>query len=146
MKLAKSRALYEEAQKALVGGVNSPVRAFGTVGGTPPFVKNAKGSKIRDEDGNLYIDYVSSWESLILGSAHPKIVNALRSCVTRTSYGAPTKLETELAELTIDAYPSSQKLRFVNSGTEATMSALRVARAYTKRSRILKACVQKDSS
>ncbi len=123
----------------LVGGVNSPVRAFGAVGGTPPFIKNAKGSKIRDEDGNVYIDYVCSWGSLILGSAHPKVVSALRRCVARgTSYGAPTELETELAELIIDAYPSIQKIRFVSSGTEATMSALRVARAFTKRSRILK--------
>jgi glutamate-1-semialdehyde 2,1-aminomutase len=139
MKLVRSRALYEEAEKVLVGGVNSPVRAFKAVGGTPPFIKRAKGSKILDEDGNIYIDYVCSWGSLILGSAHPRIVHALSNCVARgTSYGAPTKLETELAEMIIKAFPSIEKLRFVNSGTEATMSALRVARAYTKRPRILK--------
>jgi len=122
-----------------VGGVNSPVRAFMAVGGDPLFIRKAKGSKIEDEDRNCYIDYVCSWGSLILGSAHPRVVGALRKCVDRgTSYGAPTKLETELAELIVEALPSIEKLRFVNSGTEATMSALRLARAHTKRTRILK--------
>jgi glutamate-1-semialdehyde 2,1-aminomutase len=131
--------LYRQACKVLVGGVNSPVRAFKAVGGTPLFIKQAKGSKIQDEDGNTYIDFVCSWGALILGSAYPKIVNELRNYLPRgTSYGAPTKFETELAELIISAMPSIQKIRFVNSGTEAGMSALRVARAYTKRQRILK--------
>ena len=123
----------------LVGGVDSPVRAFMAVDGTPRFIKRARGSKIQDEDGNRYIDYVCSWGALILGSAHLKVVEALRHALTRgTSYGAPTRLETELANLVISAFPSIERLRLVNSGTEATMSALRVARAHTKRSRILK--------
>ena len=139
MKVEKSRSLYEEAKKVLVGGVNSPVRAFKAVGGTPRFVMKARGSKVYDEDGNSYIDYVCSWGALILGSAHPKVVAALRASIGRgTSYGAPTKLETELANLIIDSFPSIQKIRFVNSGTEANMSALRVARAYTKRDKLLK--------
>lgn len=107
--------------------------------GTPLFIKRAKGSKMEDEDGNVYVDYVCSWGALILGSAHPEVVKSLRRYAPRgTSYGAPTKLETELAELIIEALPSIERLRFVNSGTEATMSALRVARAFTKRSKILK--------
>lgn len=139
LKTEKSRSLYNEAKRVLVGGVNSPVRAFTAVGGTPRFIKRARGSKIQDEDGNIYIDYVCSWGALILGSAHPKVLAALRASVSRgTSYGAPTKLETELAKLITDQFPSIQKIRFVNSGTEATMSALRLARAYTKRSKILK--------
>ena len=139
MKAERSRALYEEAKRVLVGGVNSPVRAFRAVGGTPRFINKARGSKMWDEDGNAYIDYVCSWGALILGSAHPKVVAAVRASVIRgTSYGAPTRREIELANLIIDAVPSIEKVRFVNSGTEATMSALRVARACTKRDRILK--------
>ena len=139
MKVEASRALYEQASMVLVGGVNSPVRAFAAVGGTPRFIKSARGSKIQDEDGNRYIDYVCSWGALILGSAHPRVVGALRVASRRgTSYGAPTQLETELANLVINAFPSIERLRFVNSGTEAVMSALRVARAYTKRNKILK--------
>jgi glutamate-1-semialdehyde 2,1-aminomutase len=139
LKTERSRALYAQATKVLVGGVDSPVRAFMAVGGTPPFVRKAAGSKLTDEDGNTYIDYICSWGALILGSSHPKVVTTLREVVKRgTSYGAPTKLETELARLVIDAFPSVQKIRFVNSGTEATMSAVRVARAYTKRNSILK--------
>ena len=139
MKEEKSRTLYEQAKRVLVGGVNSPVRAFRAVGGTPRFISKAYGSKILDEDGNVYIDYVCSWGALILGSAHPRIIAALRSSMSRgTSYGAPTRYEIELANLIIDAVPSIQKVRFVNSGTEATMSALRVARAYTKRNAVLK--------
>jgi glutamate-1-semialdehyde 2,1-aminomutase len=135
----RSRALYQEANRLLVGGVNSPVRAFRAVGGVPLFIKRAHGSKIIDEDGNRYVDYVCSWGALILGSAHPRIVSALRAqAALGTSYGAPTKLESELAEMIINALPSIEKIRFVNSGTEAAMSAIRVARAYTKRSRILK--------
>jgi glutamate-1-semialdehyde 2,1-aminomutase len=139
LKTEKSKALYKEAKRILVGGVNSPVRAFMAVGGTPRFIRKAWGSKIQDEDGNNYIDYVCSWGALILGSAHPRVVAALRASINRgTSYGAPTRLETELANLVTDAFPSIQKIRFVNSGTEAVMSALRVARASTKRNRILK--------
>ncbi|HKM75631.1 MAG TPA: glutamate-1-semialdehyde 2,1-aminomutase [Candidatus Bathyarchaeia archaeon] len=139
MKHQNCESLYRQACKVLVGGVNSPVRAFKAVGGTPLFIKRAKGSKIQDEDGNTYIDFVCSWGALILGSAYPKVVNELRNYLPRgTSYGAPTKLETELAELIISAMPSIEKIRFVNSGTEAGMSVLRVARAYTKRQRILK--------
>jgi glutamate-1-semialdehyde 2,1-aminomutase len=139
VKQQTSRALYKRASKVLVGGVNSPVRAFKAVGGTPPFIKKAKGSKIQDEDGNTFIDYVCSWGPLILGSAHPKVVRVVRMATSRgTSYGAPTQRETELAELIIEAMPSIQKIRFVNSGTEATMSALRLTRAYTKRNRVLK--------
>jgi glutamate-1-semialdehyde 2,1-aminomutase len=139
VKQQTSRALYQRANKVLIGGVNSPVRAFKAVGGTPPFIKKASGSKIQDEDGNTYIDYVCSWGALILGSANPKVVSAIRNSLpSGTSYGAPTKLEVDLAELITEAFPTVDKVRFVNSGTEATMSALRVARAYTKRFRILK--------
>ena len=115
------------------------MRAFAAVGGTPRFIRNADGSKLTDEDGNTYIDYICSWGALILGSSHPKVVAALHAAIRRgTSYGAPTKLETELANLIVDSFPSIEKIRFVNSGTEAAMSALRVARAYTKRNGILK--------
>jgi len=115
------------------------VRAFAAVGGTPRFIRKAEGSKLTDEDGNTYIDYICSWGALILGSSHPKVVAALRAAIKRgTSYGTPTKLETELANLIVDSFPSIEKIRFVNSGTEAAMSALRVARAYTKRNGILK--------
>lgn len=139
MKSTKSVLLYDQAKKLLVGGVDSPVRAFKAVGGTPRFIKEAKGSKIKDADGNLYIDYVCSWGALILGSAHVKVVNALKRQLTKgTSYGAPTELETRLAKLIIDAMPAIERIRFVNSGTEATMASLRLARAYTKRSKILK--------
>jgi glutamate-1-semialdehyde 2,1-aminomutase len=139
MYFRKSKMLHERASRVLVGGVNSPVRAFKAVGGTPLFIRRAKGSRIWDEDGNSYVDYVCSWGPLILGAAYPKVVNALRAQAAKgTSYGAPTKLETDLAELIANAIPSIGLLRFVNSGTEATMSALRLARAYTKREKILK--------
>lgn len=139
MKTKISKSLYKRASKVLVGGVDSPVRAFKAVGGTPLFIRKAKGSKLEDEDGNTYIDFVCSWGALILGSAHPRIVKALRDYLSRgTSYGAPTRLETELAEIITEAMPSIERIRFVNSGTEASMSALRVARAFTKRSKILK--------
>jgi len=139
MRFKKSKILYEQALRVLVGGVDSPVRAFRAVGGTPLFIRKAKGSRIWDEDGNSYIDYVCSWGPLILGAAYPNVVNAIRAQAAKgTSYGAPTKLETELAELIIDAFPSMEQLRFVNSGTEAAMSALRLARAYTKREKIVK--------
>jgi glutamate-1-semialdehyde 2,1-aminomutase len=139
MSWEKSKRLFERAAKVIPGGVNSPVRAFRAVGGNPLFITAAKGSKIYDADGNVYIDYVLSWGPMILGHAHPRVVNALKAAVEKgTSYGAPTSLETELAELVIKIYPSMEKIRMVNSGTEATMSAIRVARGFTGRDRIIK--------
>ena len=135
----KSHRLFKKACKLIPGGVNSPVRAFKAVGGTPIFIDRARGSKIYDVDGNFYIDYVLSWGPLILGHAHPKVVKALKKAIERgTSYGAPTPLEVELAELVLKAYPSMDKVRMVNSGTEATMSAIRVARGFTGRDKIIK--------
>ena len=139
MKWKKSHRLYKKACELIPGGVNSPVRAFRAVGGSPIFIDRAKGSKIYDVDGNAYIDYVLSWGPLILGHAYPKVVNALKKAIERgTSYGAPTILEIELAELVLKAYPSMDKVRMVNSGTEATMSAIRVARGFTGRDKIIK--------
>ena len=139
MKVRNSTVLFKRAENVLVGGVNSPVRAFKAVGGTPLFIRKASGSKIEDEDGNSYVDFVCSWGALILGSAFPTVSKALIGQIPRgTTYGAPTKLEIELAETIVDAISSIERIRFVNSGTEASMSALRVARAFTKRERILK--------
>ncbi|MEW6003050.1 MAG: glutamate-1-semialdehyde 2,1-aminomutase [Nitrospirota bacterium] len=139
MNFKKSQNLYKKALKLIPGGVNSPVRAFGAVGGNPIFIDRARGSKIYDIDGNSYIDYVLSWGPLILGHSHPKIVRALKKAVEKgTSYGAPAAQEVELAELVLKAYPSMDKVRMVNSGTEATMSAIRVARGFTGRDRIIK--------
>jgi glutamate-1-semialdehyde 2,1-aminomutase len=135
----KSRELFKKAKRIIPGGVNSPVRAFKAVGGSPLFIQSAKGSKIYDVDGNEYIDYVLSWGPLILGHSHPKIVNALKKAAEKgTSYGAPTSLEIELAEMIRKAYPSMEIVRMVNSGTEATMSAIRVARGFTGRDKIVK--------
>jgi glutamate-1-semialdehyde 2,1-aminomutase len=135
----KSYNLYKRACKVMPGGVNSPVRAFRAVGGNPIFIEKAKGSKIYDVDGNVYIDYVLSWGPMILGHAHPKVINALKKAIEKgTSYGAPTSLEIELAELVLRAYPSMDKVRMVNSGTEATMSAIRVARGFTRRDKVIK--------
>lgn len=135
----KSSHLFEEAQRYLPGGVNSPVRAFRAVGGNPFFVERGEGSRIYDVDGNAYIDYVCSWGPLILGHAHPQVVGALQKAVERgTSYGAPTELEVTLARMVTEALPSVELVRFVSSGTEAVMSALRVARAYTRRDKIIK--------
>lgn len=121
------------------GGVSSPVRAFWAVGGEPLFIARGRGSKVYDVDGNEYIDYLCSWGPLILGHAHPQVVEALKAAAERgTSYGAPTKLETELAKLIAERMPSIEMIRFVNSGTEAVMSALRLARAYTGRDKIIK--------
>src|SRR5208283_3769256 len=121
------------------GGVNSPVRAFKAVGGSPLFISKAKGSLIYDVDGNEYIDYVLSWGPMILGYSHPTVVKALKSAIDNgTSFGAPTSLEVELAQMVIKAYPSIEKVRMVNSGTEATMSAIRAARGFTGRDKILK--------
>ena len=135
----QSKAAFAEAKNYMPGGVNSPVRSFANVGGNPLFIARAEGSHIHDIDGNEYIDYVGSWGPMIVGHAHPQVVSALQEAVTRgTSYGAPTLLETELAKLVQSVYPSIEVIRMVNSGTEATMSALRLARGYTGRSKIVK--------
>jgi len=137
--LKRSQELFLEAQRYLPGGVNSPVRAFKAVGGTPPFIVKGRGSKIYDADGNEFIDYVCSWGPLILGHSHPKVVSALKQAVERgTSFGAPTELEIALAKMITSAIPSIKMIRFVNSGTEATMTALRLARAFTRRDKIVK--------
>jgi glutamate-1-semialdehyde 2,1-aminomutase len=136
---AKSEALFEEAQRHLPGGVNSPVRAFKGVGGTPLFIDRGAGSRIWDADGNEYVDYVGSWGPLIAGHAHPEVVQAVRRAAERgTSYGAPTEAEVRLAALVKEAVPSIELVRFVNSGTEATMSAIRAARGYTGREVVIK--------
>ena len=136
---ARSEALFAVATGLLPGGVSSPVRAFRAVDGTPVFVERGEGAYLVDVDGNRYVDYVLSWGPLVLGHAHPRVVAALEEAVRRgTSYGAPTELELELARLIRDAMPSIELIRFVSSGTEATMSALRVARAFTGRSKVLK--------
>lgn len=138
-KFENSKKLFAEAQRYLPGGVDSPVRAFKAVGGTPPFIARGKGSKIYDVDGNEYIDYVNSWGPMILGHAYPPVVSALKKAVEQgTSFGAPTGLETVLAKMISAAMPSMEMLRFVSSGTEATMSALRLARAFTGRDKIIK--------
>ncbi len=135
----RSHQLYLEAQRYMPGGVSSPVRAFKAVGGSPLFITRARGSKIYDVDGHEYIDYVCSWGPLILGHAHPQVVEALKRAVERgTSYGAPTELEIKLAREIQHAMPTLERIRFVNSGTEASMSALRLARAYTRRNKIVK--------
>ena len=135
----QSRAAFAEAKEHMPGGVNSPVRSFANVGGNPPFIARAEGAKIYDIDGNEYIDYVGSWGPMVVGHAHPQVVRALQEAVTRgTSYGAPTLWETDLAKLVQSVYPSIEVIRMVNSGTEATMSALRLARGYTGRDKIVK--------
>jgi len=135
----KSELLFEEAKKYIPGGVNSPVRAFKAVGGTPPFVTSALGSKIYDVDGKEYIDYVSSWGPMIVGHRHPRVIEALQKALTKgLSYGAPTEAEIELARMIVEAVPSIEMVRMVNSGTEATMSAIRLARGYTGRDKIIK--------
>lgn len=136
---AKSKKLFEEAKKIIPGGVNSPVRAFRSVGGEPLFIRRAKGSKIFDADGRAYIDYVLSWGPMILGHSHPAVSAALRKAVANgTSFGAPTELEITLAKLVKKAFPSMEMMRMVSSGTEATMSAIRAARGFTGRDKILK--------
>lgn len=135
----RSRDILERSRALIPGGVNSPVRAFRAVGGDPPVIAHGRGARIYDVDGNEYIDYVCSWGPLILGHAPPAVVEVLRRAAERgTSYGAPTELELEMAQLVVDAVPSIEMVRFVSSGTEATMSALRLARAYTGRSKVLK--------
>jgi len=135
----KSTALFAEAKRIIPGGVNSPVRAFKSVGCDPLFIERAAGSKIYDADGNAYIDYVGSWGPMILGHCHPKVVEAIQNAAKNgASYGAPTKLEIDLAEMVCAAYPNIEMVRMVSSGTEATMSAIRLARGYTGRDKILK--------
>ena len=139
MESSKSLAAWQKAQQFIPGGVNSPVRNFSKVGGHPRFIARGEGSKIYDIDGNEYIDYVASWGPLVLGHAHPSVIDAICAVAANgTSFGAPTTLETELAEIIVNAVPSIQRVRLVNSGTEATMSAIRVARGYTGRDKILK--------
>ena len=134
-----SKKLFERALSSIPGGVNSPVRAFGAVGGTPPFIVRGEGPYIYDADENRYIDYVMSWGPLILGHAHPAVVEAVeRAARCGTSFGAPTEAEVVLAEMVKEAFPSIDKLRLVNSGTEAGMSALRLARGYTGRDKVIK--------
>jgi glutamate-1-semialdehyde 2,1-aminomutase len=139
LNLQKSIELFNEAKTLLPGGVDSPVRAFRAVGGQPLFIARGKGAHLFDVDGNRYIDYVLSWGPLILGHAHPRVVGALqRAAANGTSYGAPSPLENELARQVMSLMPNIEMIRFVNSGTEATMSALRLARAYTGRTKIIK--------
>ncbi len=135
----RSKELFAEALKYIPGGVNSPVRAFRAVGGEPFFVHRAKGARIEDVDGNEYIDYVGTWGPAILGHAHPKIIQAVqRTAEQGTSFGIPNPLEVTMAKLVCEAVPSVQKVRMCNSGTEATMSAIRLARGFTKRDKIIK--------
>ena len=139
MKISKSEWLFEQSQKRIPGGVNSPVRAFGSVGRTPLFIDRGEGSHITDVDGNRFLDYVCSWGPGILGHAHPAVVQAVQeACQKGLTYGAPTEKEWRLAELIHEAMPSVEKVRLVSSGTEAVMSAIRVARGYTGRDKILK--------
>jgi len=135
----KSDRLFKRAQQLIPGGVNSPVRAFRAVGRGPLFIRDAAGAQITDADGNSYIDYVGSWGPMILGHAHPVVIEAIRDAASRgTSYGAPTDLEIELAAEIISAFPSIQRVRLTSSGTEAAMSAIRLARGFTGRDRIIK--------
>lgn len=139
MKTTTSQALFAQAQKLIPGGVNSPVRACKSVGCDPRFIAKAAGSKIFDVDGNEYVDFICSWGPMILGHNHPAVVEAIKKTLENgTSFGAPSPLEVELAELVIDAVPSVEKVRFVSSGTEATMSALRLARGYTGKNVVVK--------
>jgi len=139
MSYSKSKELFDQAKAVIPGGVNSPVRAFKSVGCDPIFIEKAAGCKIYDADGNEYIDYIGSWGPMILGHCHPKVVEAIQqTAASGASFGAPTARETELAELVCGAYPNIEKIRMVSSGTEATMSAIRLARGYTGRDKILK--------
>ena len=135
----KSKFLFEESKKYIPGGVNSPVRAFNAVGGVPLYIERAAGSKIFDVDGNEYIDYVGSWGPMIVGHCNPRVREALTKVIEKgTSFGAPTELELKLAEMVIEAVPSIELVRMVNSGTEAAMSAIRLARGYTGRDKVIK--------
>jgi len=135
----RSSALFKEALKHIPGGVNSPVRAFKAVGGTPIFIKEAKGAYLIDEDGNKYIEYINSWGPMILGHSYPTVVNAIiKKAQKGTSFGAPTEIENNIAKLVVKMVPNIDQIRFVNSGTEACMSAIRLARGYTKKEKIIK--------
>ena len=135
----RSSQLFAEAEQVIPGGVNSPVRAFKAVGGTPIFIKSAKGAYLFDEDGNRYIDYINSWGPMILGHAYePVVESVIERTKLGTSFGTPTALETEIAQLAIAMVPNIEKIRFVNSGTEACMSAIRLARGFTKKDKIIK--------
>ena len=139
MRYNRSSALFAQAKKVIPGGVNSPVRAFKAVGGTPIFIKEANGAYLYDVDDNRYVDYISSWGPLILGHAYKPVIEAVQQQADKgTSYGIPTALETKIAELAISMAPNIDKIRFVNSGTEACMSAIRLARGYTSREKIIK--------
>ena len=139
MRYERSSALFAQAKQVIPGGVNSPVRAFKAVGGTPIFIQEAKGSYLFDEDGNQYIDFISSWGPLILGHGYKPVVQAVQDQAEKgTSYGIPTELETKIAELALSMVPNIDKIRFVNSGTEACMSAIRLARGFTGREKIIK--------
>ncbi len=139
MNMDRSRQLFEEACRVIPGGVNSPVRSGRAVGMTPIFVKEAAGCRLVDEDGNVYIDYVASWGPLIAGHSHPLVVEAVREAASRgTSYGIPSEMEIRMAEEVVDRVPSIEMVRMVNSGTEATMSALRLARGFTGRKKVIK--------
>lgn len=139
MVYTRSSALFAEAEQVIPGGVNSPVRAFKAVGGTPIFVKEAQGAYLIDEDGNRFIDYINSWGPMILGHAHQPVVDAvIEKTKLGTSFGTPTAIETEIAALAVAMVPNIDKIRFVNSGTEACMSAVRLARGYTKKEKIIK--------
>src|SRR5918911_3877698 len=139
MNRTRSRAAFERAKKHIPGGVNSPARAFGAVGGEPPFVARGEGPFLIDVDGHRYLDFVGSWGPLILGHAHPRVVAAVTAALRDgASFGAPTERESELAELIVDAVPSIEMVRMVSSGTEASMSAIRLARGFTGRDLIVK--------
>ena len=139
MRYERSSALFTQAKQVIPGGVNSPVRAFKAVGGTPIFIQKAKGAYLFDEDGNQYIDFISSWGPLILGHGYKPVVQAVQNQAEKgTSYGIPTELETKIAELALSMAPNIDKIRFVNSGTEACMSAIRLARGFTGREKIIK--------
>ena len=139
MNISTSKTLFDKAQNFIPGGVNSPVRAFRAVGGSPIFIKSAKGPYVYDEDDNQYIELINSWGPMILGHANEMIQKAVSDVIQHSfSFGAPTRREVEMAELIVSMVPSIEKVRMVNSGTEATMSAVRVARAFTRRDRIIK--------
>ena len=139
MNINRSKELFAQAQNSIPGGVNSPVRAFKGVGGTPLFIEHANGSYLYDVDGNQYIDYINSWGPMILGHAPEVVVKAITEAASRsTSFGAPTELEIRIAELIKTMVPGLEMIRMVNSGTEACMSAIRLARGYTKRNNFIK--------
>ncbi len=137
--MSKAEALFERAQRVIPGGVNSPVRAFGSVGGTPRFISRASGAYVYDTDDKQYIDYVGSWGPMVLGHAHPDVISEVQNTAARgLSFGAPTEIETEMAERICSMVPSIERVRMVSSGTEATMSAIRLARGFSGRDNIVK--------